>query len=123
MDDTLQRVPNKDVHGFDLPTPEEGLAEAKRRLARIFRPSVIMSEYVGVGIGPTQDLEAMNLGYQIRRFNPSTEKAEAYGNLKSVIERGHIALPASDGYSSWHLQGTSGRCEAGRVRACRAIRA
>jgi len=37
MDDTLQRVPNKDVHGFDLPTPEEGLAEAKRRLARIFR--------------------------------------------------------------------------------------
>ena len=35
MDDTLQRVPNKDVHGFDLPTPEEGLAEAKDEAARI----------------------------------------------------------------------------------------
>jgi len=40
-----------------------------------------------------------------------------------MVEEIIIALPASDGYSSWHLQGTSGRCEAGRVRACRAIRA
>jgi hypothetical protein len=37
MDDTARQVPNKDVLGFELPTPEEGLAEAKRRLARIFR--------------------------------------------------------------------------------------
>jgi len=34
--DPSQRVPNLDVHGFDLPTPEEGLAEGKRRLARTF---------------------------------------------------------------------------------------
>lgn len=27
---------NKDVRGFDLPTPEEGLVEAKRRMARTF---------------------------------------------------------------------------------------
>jgi len=32
-----------------------------------------------------------------------------------MVEEIIIALPASDGYSSWHLQGTSGRCEAGRV--------
>ena len=32
-------VPNRDAHGFDLPTPEEGLAEAKRRLALTFRRS------------------------------------------------------------------------------------
>jgi hypothetical protein len=33
------RVPNLDALGFDLPTPEEGLAEAKRRLALTFRRS------------------------------------------------------------------------------------
>ena len=33
------RVPNLDALGFDLPTPEEGLAEAKRRLALTFRHS------------------------------------------------------------------------------------
>ena len=32
MDDTARQVPNKDVLGFELPTPEEGLAEAKRWL-------------------------------------------------------------------------------------------
>ena len=37
MDDTLQRLPNLDVYGHKLPTPEEGLVEAKRLLARIFR--------------------------------------------------------------------------------------
>jgi hypothetical protein len=37
MDDTPQRLPNLDVHGQELPTPEEGLVEAKRCLARIFR--------------------------------------------------------------------------------------
>lgn len=36
MQATLERVPNRDVLGFDLPTPEEGLVEAKRRLARTF---------------------------------------------------------------------------------------
>jgi hypothetical protein len=36
MQDPSERGLNKDVHGFDLPTPEEGLAEAKRRLARTF---------------------------------------------------------------------------------------
>ena len=33
------RVPNLDALGFDLPTPEEGLAEAKHRLALTFRRS------------------------------------------------------------------------------------
>ena len=33
------RLPNLDALGFDLPTPEEGLAEAKRRLALTFRRS------------------------------------------------------------------------------------
>jgi hypothetical protein len=32
-------VPNLDVLGFDLPTPEEGLAEAKRRIALTLRRS------------------------------------------------------------------------------------
>jgi hypothetical protein len=37
MEDTSQRLPNLDVYGHELPTPEEGLVEAKRLLARIFR--------------------------------------------------------------------------------------
>jgi hypothetical protein len=37
MDDTSQSLPNLDVYGQELPTPEEGLVEAKRLLARIFR--------------------------------------------------------------------------------------
>ena len=36
MRDISQRVPNLDVLGFDLPTPEEGLIEGKRRLALTF---------------------------------------------------------------------------------------
>jgi hypothetical protein len=35
--DPSQRVPNLDALGFELPTPEEGLAEAKRRIALTFR--------------------------------------------------------------------------------------
>ena len=37
MDDTARQLPNLDVHGHELPTPEQGLVEAKRLLARIFR--------------------------------------------------------------------------------------
>jgi hypothetical protein len=37
MDDTPRRLPNLDVYGHVLPTPEEGLVEAKRLLARTFR--------------------------------------------------------------------------------------
>lgn len=39
MKQDLSRVPNLDALGFDLPTPEQGLAEAKRRLALTFRRS------------------------------------------------------------------------------------
>jgi hypothetical protein len=35
--DLSERVPNLDLLGFDLPTPAEGLIEAKRRLALTFR--------------------------------------------------------------------------------------
>ena len=35
-------VPNLDVHGFDLPTPEEGLIEAKRRFALTLRRSELL---------------------------------------------------------------------------------
>ena len=37
MQEQSERVPNTDAHGFDLPTPEEGLIEAKRRLALTFQ--------------------------------------------------------------------------------------
>lgn len=37
MNDTSQQGLNRDVRGFDLPTPEAGLAEARRRLARTFQ--------------------------------------------------------------------------------------
>ncbi|HEX9371573.1 MAG TPA: hypothetical protein VF897_11235 [Roseiflexaceae bacterium] len=37
--DGSRRAPNLDALGFDLPTPEEGLAEAKRRLAQTFQPT------------------------------------------------------------------------------------
>lgn len=36
---STQRAPNLDALGFDLPTPEEGLVDAKRRLALILRRS------------------------------------------------------------------------------------
>jgi hypothetical protein len=35
-------VPNLDALGFDLPTPEEGLVEAKRRIAQTFRRSELV---------------------------------------------------------------------------------
>ena len=42
MSDTTQRVPNLDALGFELPTPDEGLIEAKRRLAQTFRRSELV---------------------------------------------------------------------------------
>jgi hypothetical protein len=39
MQNPSQRVPNRDALGFDVPTSEEGLAEAKRRLALTCRRS------------------------------------------------------------------------------------
>ena len=35
-------VPNLDALGFDLPTPEEGLTEAKRRIAQTLRRSELV---------------------------------------------------------------------------------
>jgi hypothetical protein len=35
-------APNLDALGFDLPTPEEGLVEAKRRIAQTFRRSELV---------------------------------------------------------------------------------
>jgi hypothetical protein len=35
--DAFQGVPQLDALGFELPTPEEGLVEAKRRIAQTFR--------------------------------------------------------------------------------------
>ena len=40
--DLSQAVPNLDALGFELPTPEEGLAEAKRRLALTMRRSELV---------------------------------------------------------------------------------
>jgi len=40
--DLSQGVPNLDALGFELPTPEEGLVEAKRRLAQTFRRSELV---------------------------------------------------------------------------------
>jgi hypothetical protein len=40
--DASQGVPNLDALGFDLPTPEEGLIEAKRRLALTLRRSELV---------------------------------------------------------------------------------
>ena len=37
MQDSSQQALNNDSYGFTLPTPEEGLIEAKRHLARTFR--------------------------------------------------------------------------------------
>ena len=42
MSDTTQPVPNLDALGFELPTPEQGLIEAKRRLAQTFRRSELV---------------------------------------------------------------------------------
>src|SRR5262245_19133411 len=49
---TTQRAPNGDAHGFEVPTPEEGLTEAKRRQALTFRRSE-MVWLVGERYDPT----------------------------------------------------------------------
>ena len=41
-EDVSQGVPNLDALGFELPTPEEGLVEAKRRLALTLRRSELV---------------------------------------------------------------------------------
>lgn len=35
--DSMPRLPNLDIRGHELPTPEQGLAEGQHRLARTFR--------------------------------------------------------------------------------------
>lgn len=65
-----------------------------RWLAQIFRPSTVVVEYAGLGIGPAEELEQTNL--PVERFKPTVEsKLEAYGHLKNILEKGHLTIPAS----------------------------
>ena len=75
------RVPNIDVLGFDLPTPAEGLIEAKRHLARILRRSE-MAWLVGETYDPTTPAWNLDLvrqgaaGRWVRQRSRFDEQAE-----------------------------------------------
>ncbi len=64
-----------------------------RHLHNVFRFDRIVSEYVGLGISPTDHLER-KFGGTVDAFKPTTKrKALGYDNLKSRLERGSITIP------------------------------
>jgi hypothetical protein len=64
-----------------------------RHLDNVFRFHPIVSEYEGLGIGPTDQL-GRDLGSTVHAFRPSIEqKALAHDNLKSRVDRGTFITP------------------------------
>ena len=81
MDDRQPRLPNLDVHGHSLPTPEEGLVEAKRLLARTFRRGehvwLVGTRYDPVGPGWLLDIVCQGqAGRWVRRRYMFDEAAQ-----------------------------------------------
>jgi hypothetical protein len=88
---TTQRAPNLDAHGFEVPIPEVGLAEAKRRLALTFRRSE-MVWLVGERYDPTTPawyLDVVRQGATGRwvrqRFRYDTQARVLYYMGESVL--------------------------------------
>ncbi len=76
---------------LNVPMPDQ--VAFVRHLHNVFRFQRIVSEYAGLGIGPTDQLER-DLGGTVSAFRPSTErKALGYDNLKSRLERGTLTIP------------------------------
>ena len=63
-------------------------------LHHLFRFRKIISEYAGLGIGPTDSLQQELGNRRVEAFRPSTErKALAYDALKTRLEKATIFLP------------------------------
>ncbi len=76
-----------------LGTPMPDQVAFVRHLHSVFRFRRIVSEYAGLGIGPTDQLKR-DLGRMVEAFKPSVErKALAYDALKTRLERGTVVLP------------------------------
>ena len=76
---------------LNVPMPDQ--VAFVRHLHNVFRFDRIVSEYAGLGIGPTDQLQR-DLGRTVDAFKPTTErKALGYDNLKSRLERGSITIP------------------------------
>ncbi len=80
----------KAFHNVPLPTQ---VAYVKY-LHRAFNFVKIVSEYAGLGIGPTDELVKDMGSYRVESFKPSGErKALGYDALKRRMERGDIQIP------------------------------
>ncbi|MEE9174322.1 MAG: terminase family protein [Thermoplasmata archaeon] len=76
---------------LNVPMPDQ--VAFVRHLHNVFRFDRIVSEYAGLGIGPSDQLQR-DLGRTVDAFKPTTErKALGYDNLKSRLERGSITIP------------------------------
>ena len=64
-----------------------------RHLHNVFRFRSVVSEYAGLGIGPTDQLQR-DIGKTVESFKASVErKALGYDHLKSRLERGTLTIP------------------------------
>ncbi len=76
---------------LNVPMPDQ--VAFVRHLHNVFRFRKIVSEYAGLGIGPTDQLR-QDLGRTLESFKPTVErKALGYDNLKSRLEQGTITIP------------------------------
>ncbi len=76
---------------LNVPMPDQ--VAFVRHLHNVFRVRKIVSEYAGLGIGPTDQL-LKDLGRTVESFKPTVErKALAYDNLKSRLEQGTLTIP------------------------------
>ncbi len=76
---------------LNVPMPDQ--VAFVRHLHNVFRFRKIVSEYAGLGIGPTDQL-LKDLGRTVESFKPTVErKALAYDNLKSRLEQGTLTIP------------------------------
>jgi hypothetical protein len=76
---------------LNVPMPDQ--VAYVRWLHDRFRFARVVSEYAGLGIGPTDQLRR-DLGRVVDAFKPTAEaKAKAYDHVKSRLERGTLTLP------------------------------
>ncbi len=76
---------------LNVPMPDQ--VAFVRHLHNVFRFRKIVSEYAGLGIGPTDQLR-QDLGRTVESFKPTVErKALGYDNLKSRLEQATLTIP------------------------------
>ena len=77
-----------------LGTPMPDQVPFVRHLHSVFRFRRVVSEYAGLGIGPTDQLVRDLGSRQVEAFKPSVErKALGYDALKTRLEKGTVVLP------------------------------